>query len=1122
MIVCPGCGFEAPDDSAFCSKCGIKLAAPLSVPEELKVVTSLFCDLVAFTAMSEAADPEDVDAVLRRYSEVARRVVESHGGTVEKFIGDAVVGLFGVPASHEDDPERAVRAGLRLVEALEGLERPDGTPLQVRVGVNTGEALVRLDVTPGSGEGFLTGDAVNVAARLESAAPPMGVVAGQLTHELTQRVIVYEELPFVVAKGKAEPVAAWLATAPVARRGLDSDAGELTPLVGREAELSYLSAIFDKAVAQSTPQFALLVGEPGIGKSRLVRELSVLVDARPQMTTWRQGYCPPFGEDVTYWALSEIIKGHAGIRDTDEPAGVEAKLDAVLPLSSEREWFRQRLRVLVGLNAPDASRDENFTAWMRFFEGVAARRPTVLVFEDLHWADDALLAFLEHMATHLASVPLMMVGTARPELFERQPTFAAGSRVSRLGVEPLTSEETARLVSPLLGDLGDSAVTVAQVVERCDGNPFYAEQSARLLTDASRETPLPGSVQAVIAARLDVLPMEQKALLGDAAVVGSVFWDGVLAAMGGHEPQELQGMLSDLLERQLIRRIRESSMADEREFAFVHALAREVAYRQLPRTARARRHADAASWLEAKAAGQPEDFAALIAHHFATALELARAAGRGDLADSLTEQAVKYLTLAGDRSLQLDVASAARQYRRALDLLPAHDRQRPALLLKRGEALRQLGDFQPAADVLAEAVTGFREAGAGRASAVVMMHQASALLMLGNPTATTIAAGALALLEADGPSSELVFGLEWLANFRVVSSDYRLALDLAERAIAMAEQLGLPEPIGALEYRGIARSSLGDASGLADVQRALTAAQEGGSATLVATIHFNLGDTFWLLEGAAAVLDIRRKGLAFAERRGQKSLACTSCAGLASDLIWAGDWDEALALSLETEPMLETMGDVYWLLYLRCGRALLHALRGEAEAAQPMAARADEQIRVSREHEGLVEATLAQAAVEGARRDAAGTRTALTTYEVLVQRHVDADYALRLPLAVRLAVGAGDVPLAEALAAHVEPSLPLYQHALASAQASLAEARGEQTAAAVGFAAAAAAWHDFGVPYEEAQALLGQGRCLVAIGRAPEAAQPLREAREFFARLGAKPALVEVDQLLSGITAAPL
>ena len=434
-------------------ECGTPLAAAAAAAEERKTVTTLFCDLVAFTAMSEAADPEDVDALLGEYFARATKVIESHGGTVEKFIGDAVVGVFGVPAVHEDDPERAVRAGLRIVEALEGMTRPDGSPLEVRVGVNTGEALVRLDVDPASGRGFLTGDAVNVAARLEAAAPPGGVVVGAPTHDLTARPIVYEELPPVAAKGKSAPVLAWLARATVSRMGIDVDRSALSPLVGREVELDHLRALLDRVVTTSSPQFALLVGEPGIGKTRLVQELFAHVDAHPELITWRQSRCPSFGESVSFWALADVVKAHAGILDTDEAPTAVDKLVATVPEGPDQAWMVNRLRALVGLDAPQAEREENFTAWMRFLEHVALGGPLVVVFEDLHWADEGLLAFVEYLADHIASVPLLIVGTARPELFDAQPSFATDrSTLTRILLDPLAPHETERLVAGVLGD----------------------------------------------------------------------------------------------------------------------------------------------------------------------------------------------------------------------------------------------------------------------------------------------------------------------------------------------------------------------------------------------------------------------------------------------------------------------------------------------------------------------------------------------------------------------------------------------------------------------------------------------------------------------------------------------
>jgi class 3 adenylate cyclase/tetratricopeptide (TPR) repeat protein len=1099
--------------------CGAALAAPRAVAEERKVVTTLFCDLVAFTALSEAADPEDVDAVLRRYHAAARQVIESHGGTVEKFIGDAVVGVFGVPAVHEDDPERAVRAGLRIIEELEGMRRPDGGPLQARIGVNTGEALVRLDVDPSSGRGFLTGDAVNVAARLEAAAPPGGVAVGALTHELTQRAILFEELPPVVAKGKAEPVPAWRATATVARRGIDAHAGDLSPLVGREVELSYLSAMFENAAAQPASQFVLIIGEPGIGKSRLVAELLALVDARPQMTTWRQGYCPPFGESITYWALAEIVKGHAGIRDTDDVLAVDAKLEAVLPSSSDREWFRQRLRALLGLAAPDASREENFAAWLRFFEDVAAAEPTVLVFEDLHWADEALLAFLEYLTTHLASVPLMIVGTARPELFERHPGFARSGRINRLQLEPLSAGDTVQLVAGLLGETDDRAGVIGQVVERCDGNPFYAEQSVRLLSDAETDVQVPDSVQAVIAARLDTLPAEQKALLADAAVVGSVFWDGVLSAMDSRDQQEVDDMLSSLLERQLIRRIRESSMGDEREFAFVHALAREVAYRQLPRAARARRHSAVARWLEVKAEGHPEDLAEVLAHHFATALDLARAAGENDLAVQLEGPSVRFLTLAGDRAFNLDPHAAERFYAAALELSPADTPERAYLDLRLGETAMWGGRAAEAAERLRRAAEALLTAGHKRLAAVALTRLARARhnQAADQSEVAGLYQEAVALL-GDGFSDALVIALTEWGRELMNATQFGAAKGVFERALEVARELGAPEPPLALGLLGSVRCLQGDPGFLEDARRALDLAEAQGLGIERARIWGNYADEIIYVEGPRRGLEEHQGMLDLEVSRALVELADLQRANRVAALVCGGSWDEALreAAAIELDH-LQSGGSAWHLVNMRFLRLLPLVWRGaQAEAEERLPAVWDGVADDPTEWDACW--NLVFKAIVAVHQDPAKARGLLEEACATAPSDFDVSLFQVLPEAVRTALCCADAQLAERLRRFVGGALPCVRNALASIDALLAEAHGEHGEAVDRFRDAAACWHDFGVPYEEAQALLGQGRCLVVPGRAPEAAPVLEQAREIFERLGAKPALAETDELMQQVS----
>ena len=1119
MIACPSCGFEAPDDFAFCPKCATPLSAAPPIAEERKVVTTLICDLVAFTAMSESADPEDVDRLLGDYFAHATKVIESHGGTIEKFIGDAVVGVFGVPAVHEDDPERAVRAGLRLIAALEGMTRPDGSPLEARIGVNTGEALVRLDVDPASGRGFLTGDAVNTAARLEAAAPPGGVAVGALTHELTERVIAYEQLPPVVAKGKSEPVAAWRAIEPVARTGGVAADERLTPLIGRHTELARLEALFDACVESRTQWFALVSGEPGIGKSRLVRELFDHVDSKPEMTTWRRGHCLPYGEGVTFWALAEIVKAHAGIFDTDDATTAAAKLDSAVPEGPDREWLCQRLGTLLGLPAPDATREENFAAWLRFIVAVAARGPTVLVFEDLHWADAALVDFLALLAARAADAPLLVVATARPEFVEQHPGFAAGPSADHIGLEPLSLTETEALAAAVVERPDVTAKITTATVERCGGNPFFAEQTVRLMADSAEGT-LPGSVQAVIAARLDALPPQDKALLADAAVVGETFWDGALAAMDHNDLTAAGERLDALVRTQFVRRVPASSLEGQSEFAFAHVLTRDVAYGQLPRGLRARKHAAVVAWIEKTASARLDDLADVIAHHCATALELARASGQDALADSLIDPAVRYLALAGDRAMRLDIPSAERLYARALDVLAPRDPGRAAMLVKWAGALHPLGDYQRAAEGLSEAIATFTAAGDTRAAAVAMLKRANSLLSLGDPSVLTLANEALALLEADGPSPELVFALESMASYHTAIDDSEAGIAFAERAVDMAAQLGEPEPIQALHFRGVARCDLGDAGGLEDLQRALAAAEERGTARDVAFMQFNLGSELWLIEGAAAVLEVRRKGQEFTEQRDLRGIALFYAMGRAADLIWAGDWDGALALSLATDPDIETTGDLQDLLWLRTERSVLLALRGEASAAEELTSWVAAKAHTCEDALALLYAAFGRAVAADAGADAAESKTALVEYERLVGNRVEADFALRLPLAVRLALKTGETSLAERLTAHLKPSLPLYRNSLASAAAAMAEARDDAAGAAAGFADAAARWHDFGVPYEEAQALLGQGRCLVALGRAPEAAAPLAAAREIFARLGARPALAETDALLQQVPPA--
>jgi class 3 adenylate cyclase/tetratricopeptide (TPR) repeat protein len=1123
MVTCARCGTESPDGFKFCPGCGAPLGvAPAPVPEERKVVSALFCDLVGFTATSDGADPEDVDRMLTGYFAVARAQIEAHGGVVEKFIGDAVLGVFGVPAAHEDDPERAVRAALRICEDAAGLRTFGGTPLRLRVGINTGEVLVRLGVAPGSGERFLAGDTINTASRIQSVAPEMGVAVGLPTYEATKAVFGYDELPPAALKGIAEPVRVFQPTASRARLGVDITRSHGGPFIGREIDLALLRGLFDKSVSADAVGLVTVVGEPGLGKSRLVAELFSYVDARPGLVTWRQGRCLPYGEGITFWALGEIVKAHAGILESDPAEVASAKLEVVLPNGDERPWFRQRLLPLLGIEATSApTREELFTAWRRFLEHLAESRPTVLVFEDLHWADEALLAFLEHLADRVEGVPLLVVGTARPELFEHHPLFVG----NRINLTPLSESETSRLVAGLLGAAVPPKLE-QPILERAEGNPLYAEEFVRLLRDRDllvdsvdgtialrpgAEVPLPDSIGALLAARLDTLPPERKSMLADAAVIGKVFWSGAVAAMGDRDVTEVTDALRELSHKELVRPARRSSIEGEAEYAFWHVLARDVAYGSLPRAARAARHVAAARWIESRTPDRLEDVADILAYHYGTALELARAAGERALAADLEAKAFRFLTLAGERALGLDTAAALASLERALELAPTGHPEHAPALLRFGRAAFNSGRYADAAASLEEAIPIFRAnadlPGASRALGIL----ANTRFRLGDPRWAALPGEALELLEPLGPSPDLAAALGEVARAEALNGRNESAIRSADRALETAEDLGLPRPARALGYRGMARAGGGDPGGLEDLREAIALAAEAGQGREVALLRNNLAAIITAFEGPAARVAMAREGLAYARARGlAESVDTLTIHALAPEL---GELDEALAGLAELAPRVEARGDIWVLVQLRASEAQILALRGQAPRIM---AGLDWLESTAREIDDL-QGTLLGLGYAAVARASLGQSAAAAA----LLSEVDAFRIKRDPLSmmdpelVRTAATIGDQALAERLAASEPPRYPLEAVEHDTISAILAEARGDLTVAVPAYSDAAGRWERFGDVIEQAFALLGEGRCLVALSRAAEASPALRQAQEIFEELGAAPALAETNALLA-------
>jgi class 3 adenylate cyclase/tetratricopeptide (TPR) repeat protein len=700
MPSCPSCGADMSEGLAFCGRCGALLnAARAGQGDERKVVTVLFCDLVDFTASSDGADPEDVIARLRLYHAHLRREIERLGGTVEKFIGDAVMAVFGAPIAHEDDPERAVRAALRILQAIQHLNTTHAAlALAVRVGICTGGAVVALGARPQAGEGMVAGDVVNTAARLQGVAPVGGIVVGEATWRATREAFDYQPLRAVLVKGKAAPLRIWQVQA--ARSRLNANAGAApTPFVGRDTELASLQGVYGRMIAEVSAQLVTIVGEPGVGKSRLVQEFRAFIDGQPDRVAWRQGRCPAYGDGVTFWALGEVVKAHAGILESDDPVEAADKLGAavaaVVPEQADRVWLEHRLAPLAGLpnaeNTGTAERDEAFAAWCRFLQAVAAQQPLLVVLEDLHWADPAMLDFVHYLVERASRSRLLVVGTARPELYDRTPNWGrAVNTTTTIQLSPLSDADTARLVTALLGHAVLPTETHAVLLERAGGNPLYAEQVCRMLIDrgmlqrdqrTARLVPgadvvFPESIQALITARLDALSPGQKTLLQDAAVVGKVFQADALAVTGRRDAATIQDGLQHLAWRGFIRPVRGSSVRGEADYAFWHVLTRDVAYAQLPRAARMRKHRAAAAWIERTAGERVADHAEVLAHHYATALALARATGATEDAISLQELAARFQVLAGDRAMGLDVARADAYYQRALQHYPPSDPRR--------------------------------------------------------------------------------------------------------------------------------------------------------------------------------------------------------------------------------------------------------------------------------------------------------------------------------------------------------------------------------------------------------------------------------------------------------------
>jgi len=863
------------------------------------VVSVVFCDLAGFTAHTERSDPEDVRARLTTYHARVRQDVERFGGRIEKLMGDGVFAVFGAPIAHEDDPERAVRAALRIQDSVTELNesKPD-LALIVRAAVTTGEAIVQLDDRPDR-EGII-GDVVNTASRLEAVAEPGTVVVDERTYLATRDTIGFTVLDPVALKGKAESVPIWQAAGARSRYGVAVDEEAATPFVGRTEEISLLVDAFERTMARNTPQLVTITGEPGVGKSRLIREFRRAIDDRTDLAYWRQGRCLPYGEGVTFWAIGELVKAHAGILESEPPEASAAKLEqavsALIDDPQDAAWVALRLQPLTGAGGTEgAERQELFAAWLRFFEALAARNPLIIVIEDLHWADDAVIEFLDHLMEWAAGSPILLVATARPELFTDRPTWGAGRRDAVTStLAPLSSDEAASLMVALTDRPAMAADLQQTLLERSGGNPLYVTEYVRLaeeqgwFTDAEHgeDLPLPDSIQAIISARVDLLSPEDKTLLQTAAVVGRVFWAGALSFADAGSPEEVREGLRRLARRELVRPVRRSSMQGQEEYAFNHILIRDVAYGRLTRDERARLHEATARWLEAVSGDRAADVAELLAHHLATAFELA------PFEDPDRRRRIyRFLLLAAERAAAFDVVRA-RDYAKQAEAFATSDVERGRALIENGKFM--LHSKSEAGEKFTQAIDIFAAAGDREGEAEATMHLSRLEWYRGNAERVdTLDARALELLEGL-PSSPMVARVTIsVAGKRQLRGHEEEALELVERGIAMARELGDTEAYArGLVIRGSALTQMGVLEAITDVEEALRIELDRGNAMSAIRTYNNLA-TFMINTGdVQAGLEVIEDAIDYGTQRGLVGEVDWSQMTRCEALYPLGRWDE--------------------------------------------------------------------------------------------------------------------------------------------------------------------------------------------------------------------------------------
>ena len=1133
-LACTTCGNALLPDAKFCSECGTpvaaaaapgsgavaataRTAAPSAPVAERRIVSVLFADLVGFTTLAEGRDAEDTRELLSTYFDLARDVVERYGGTVEKFIGDAVMALWGAPTAREDDAERAVRAALELVDAVRTL----GPTIQARAGVLTGEAAVTLGAT---NQGMVAGDLVNTASRLQSVAPPAAVLVGEATQRAASAAIVFEPAGEQMLKGKTAPVSAWRAVRVVAERGgrNRSDALE-APFVGRDDELRLLKDLFHATIREHRARLVSVIGPAGIGKSRLAWEFLKYVDGLSDLVWWHDGRSPAYGDGISFWALGEMVRARCGLLEGDEEPMTRTKVAASLaehvPDEDERRWIEPALLALLGIGS-GAATEELFGAWRTFFERLAATAPVVLVFEDFHYADAGLIDFVDHILEWSKNVPIYVLTLSRPQLLERRPDWGAGKRnFVSLYLEPLPEAAMRDLLSGLVPGLPAQAASA--IVARADGIPLYAVETVRMLVAEGRlvledgayrpvgdlsTLAVPESLTALIASRLDALDPADRALVSDAAVLGQSFTLAGLSAISSVPEAELEPRLGALVKRELLVVDVDLRSPERGQYGFVQALIREVAYGTLAKRERKSRHLAAARFFEAL--GSEELAGALAGHYLAAHAN----SPDGPESEALAGQARIALRAAATRAAALGSHEQAVTFLEQALTVATEPVERADLLELAGVSASAAGHHAASEALLDRALVHRTEIGDRLASARTVTELVRAMLM-GRQSER-----ALATLEAAVPTfadlapDPVFVGLEaQFARAAFLQDDHHRSLEIVERVLDAAEHGDLSAIVAdALVTKGSALSAVGrirEGMGVVETGERLALAN-GLTWTALRGLNNRLND---LAEfDPRAYRDSALDGLNLARRIGDRGWMFSFLVLCGFSAFMIGEWDEAVGfwetiLAENPEP-----GDRLVPLY---GVANAAAARGE-----PIPGAADEIERIAAEVSDpqvtwtTVAGPASFATAEGRLADAvalwrAGVRSSPTFAKEW------------LPTGARLSIRLGDVNGARVAIAELDElgiHTPRHEAERLAIRAGIAALEGHAADGVRLYVESLQAFRDLGLPFAVAEVTIEMATVLDPA--TPDVATAIETARTILTRLRARAYL---DQLEAAAQSRP-